>query len=331
MSLNFWGFGRKVFNSVFESAFKMWETTLLFFLGFSIFSRNLSFFVDAWVKNFRQASQNIGTQMQKKKFLFFSQRNGLLFSGIEQKTLIPWAKRPRKNPHSFFFRVQRTFWSFFSKTICFFFGVWEQNLLELTKNVSARFLKVHSRFAKECSSLFPFLEQLIIFSKPEQFSLADWVKSIWHWSQKCTRRVRRNNLELGICWTVSLNFRGFGSKVFNGVLHSEFKIRKSKFLFFLGFSFFPRNLSLSFFVDAWAKNFRQVFQKIGTQMQKNDLLFFPKGKSLLVSGIEQKTLIPWAKRPQNILTVSVFVCRGQFGPFFSKTRCFFLECESKIF
>ena len=101
-------FGRKVFNKVFKSAFKLWKRTFLFFFGYSyFFSWNLSLIL---AKIGQKNSALFSTQQNtcaKEQFSTFSQRKcsfiSLLWKGIF-RTL---RKASPKKKHSFSFFVSR--------------------------------------------------------------------------------------------------------------------------------------------------------------------------------------------------------------------------------
>ena len=59
VNLKFWGFGRKVVNSVFKNALKIWRKTFLFFVDSSIFFLGTwAFFVEVSAKRIRLFSQS---------------------------------------------------------------------------------------------------------------------------------------------------------------------------------------------------------------------------------------------------------------------------------
>ena len=130
----FWGsklkssaFGRKNFNKVFKSAFKMWNRTFVFFLVTQVFFSALEHFFS-----------KIG---QKKSYGKIRVQNNVLVIFPKQFffSFVLWAenfhtlrKTSPKNPQFFIFRVQRTFGTFCPRE-CFLIGLWEQFFLHRRK------------------------------------------------------------------------------------------------------------------------------------------------------------------------------------------------------
>ena len=142
----------RVFNSLFESAFKMGKTAYSFFLDSSKVFWNLSMFCRRLVKKTRHFSKHSKTGVQKNNSVFFSRRKVFFQFCKVGVGLLVFDKEFSKKSSMFCFCVQRTFGIVFANSNVFC-GLWEQ-ILASNKNVSAVFLKVDSRCAENRSTCF---------------------------------------------------------------------------------------------------------------------------------------------------------------------------------
>ena len=121
----FWGFGKKVSNSVFGNALKLWKTAFLFFVDFSIlFSRNLSGFCWNLGKIIPAAFSKQLNTCAEEQFAIFSKEFDFSFFFFDQKTSKLWAKLHRQSYHFFTFVCRGHLVYHFSKYYVFFW-MWD--------------------------------------------------------------------------------------------------------------------------------------------------------------------------------------------------------------
>ena len=176
-------FGRKVFNSVFKSAFKMWNRMFLSFLVTQInFSRNLSSFCWLLGKSFRHFSEHSRIRVQNNVLVTFTkQRVFFQFFTLSAK-LSDFERKFSEKPSFFPFSCAEDIWYFCPKKI-FCFGLWKQIFWHRPKTFVQCFWKWIQDVQKNVLVVF-LLTKVSFFLDPEQKFLAVWNKNNWHWSQK---------------------------------------------------------------------------------------------------------------------------------------------------
>ena len=144
VSLRFWGFGRKVPNSVFKIALKIWRKTFLFFVDSSIFfSRNLSVFCRSFgKKNPAVFSKQVNT-CAEDYFGIFS--NCFHFSLLSRK-LPNCGQNSTVENLIFSFLVCRGRFGTIFPEIWAFFWLWTWSFGALTEKFSTVFSKMHWRY-----------------------------------------------------------------------------------------------------------------------------------------------------------------------------------------
>ena len=116
----------KVFNSFFESAFKMGKTAYSFFLDSSNFFGTWACFVENWLKKLG-TFLNTAKQVYRTKIRYFFPEEKFFFQFCKVGVgLLAFEKDfSKKNPQLLFF-VCRGHLVFFSQNNLFLFGLWEQ-------------------------------------------------------------------------------------------------------------------------------------------------------------------------------------------------------------
>ena len=118
--LNSASFGRKVFNSVFKSTFKMWKRTFLFFLDTQFFSLGTwESFVEHWAKN----SALFPTQQNscaEEQFAVFSQRKCFSFLYFGREIFQTLRKTSPKKYSVFHFLCSEDILVLFTRDLIFF-------------------------------------------------------------------------------------------------------------------------------------------------------------------------------------------------------------------
>ena len=163
----FWGsklkssaFGRKNFNKVFKSAFKMWNRTFVFFLVTQVFFSALEHFFS----KIGQKKSYGKIRVQNNVLVIFPKQFFFQFCTLSGK-LPHFEENFSEKPSIFHFSCAEDIWYFLSQRM-FSYRTVRTILLASTKNVSAVFLKVHSDCAEERSSCF-FLEKRINLLGPK--------------------------------------------------------------------------------------------------------------------------------------------------------------------
>ena len=103
-------FGKKVFNSVFRSAFKMWKRTFLFFWLLIFFLLEAEHTLSKIGQKTRHFSHCSKILVQKNNLPSFPRENAFHFCTLGEKSFKLWEKLLQKSTLFFVFCVQRTFW-----------------------------------------------------------------------------------------------------------------------------------------------------------------------------------------------------------------------------
>ena len=197
------GSGRKVFNSVFESAFKMGKTAYFFFLDslkfFSEPERFLSKFRQKESGCFLKEAKYVRRRLLRYVFQFFS------FLSFEQESSKLWAELHRRNSQFSFFCVEKTFGTSFPKTLRFL-DCEIKNLSRWPKTFLQCFWKWIQHVQKKRSSCF-FTQKSIIFlgSRTKVSRSLKW-KKLAPTSKKVQVACAKEQLGNDSKWNVSLMF-----------------------------------------------------------------------------------------------------------------------------
>ena len=268
----------KVFNSFFESSFKMGKTTYSFFLDSSKVFWNLSMFCGKLVKKTRHFSKHSKTGVQNKNSVFFFRRKVFFqFCKVGVRLLV-FEKDFSKKILNCCFSCAEDIGYFFLKKICFFsdFG---SKCFGVGQKCFGRSLKSAFKVCTKTFYLVFFLKNYHFSRTPNYFS-SQLGKKFLALISKVLSRCAREQLGNFSNWNVFLVMYSERktSRLWSKILRQEsqfffFFVRTEFFgAFFLRELGFFRTVSLNF--GALAEKFSKVVSKVHSICAENRSICF---------------------------------------------------------